>query len=178
MIGDVAEEGGGVSYKVRPRRGRTRAPPLARISGRSAALFFVVFEAWGKVWLRPRQTLGDIHLILFEKLLVQSCHRVTAPNKANLRPLLPLFPEDFFGGGEADAVLHWAGSPRPPAFLPQSSGGLGSVGRERWSLAEDTDFRDTGPILKRKKKWGPSDVQGWTRRGPQRAFREAAHAPR
>lgn len=25
----------------------------------------------GKVWLRPRQTFGDIHLTLFEKLLIQ-----------------------------------------------------------------------------------------------------------
>lgn len=43
--------------------------PLSRVSGRRPVL--LSSEAPGRVWLRPRESFGDIHLILFEKLLVQ-----------------------------------------------------------------------------------------------------------
>ena len=40
--------------------------PLSRVS--DGCLFCCLR---GSGWLRPRETFGDIHLILFEKLLVQ-----------------------------------------------------------------------------------------------------------
>ncbi|XP_014383529.1 PREDICTED: H2.0-like homeobox protein [Myotis brandtii] len=56
-----------------------------------------------------------------------------------------------------------------------TSSGLGSVGRERWSLAEDTDFRDKEPDLQEN---GGRVMSRDGHVGAPSAFREAAYAPR
>lgn len=54
------------------------------------AALLVDSEAGAKVWLCLRETFGAIYLILFEKSLFQVVTRMTAQNKTNLRPALPL----------------------------------------------------------------------------------------
>lgn len=74
-------------------------------------------------------------------------------------------------------MLNGAGSPRPPPSLPHSC--ARAQGWASWG-ARDGALRRT-PIFGIKArsagKWGPSDVKGWTRRGPPSAFREGRLCP-
>lgn len=76
-------------------------------------------------------------------------------------------------------MLNGAGSPRPPPSLPHSC--ARAQGWASWG-ARDGALRRT-PIFGIKARsagrWGPSDVKGWTRRGPPPARSgKAAYAPR
>lgn len=92
---------------------------------------------------------------------------MTAQNKANLRQLL-LSPRRISEAARPTRCSMGRGPQGPPPQPPHSC--ARAQGWASWG-ARDGALRRT-PIFGIKArsagKWGPSDVKGWTRRGPQR----------
>lgn len=155
----IRGSGGGrrVTFTTRCSRGGDARAALPGFGRRPVLLSL---RLRGKVWLRPRQTFGDIHLMLFEKLLIQ----VVTVRQLGIKLIcdrpssLPRGSQRQRGGRGAKL-----GGDAGPQLSSARAGAGQPRARERWSMWR---ILILGIKARSEEKLGPTEVQSRETRGP------------